>query len=237
MPQAPSSSSPGGLDSTTMLAYAVDRGFDVHAMTFRYGQRHAARSRRRGASRSTIGVRDHVVVDIDLRTFGGSALTADIDVPKDRPPTRDGARHPDHVRPGAQHDLPLLLPRVGGGARRVRTSSSASTRSTTPAIPTAAPSTSRRSSAWPISPRAAAWRARRRPHPDAAARISPSARSSQLGRSLGVDYAHDAELLRPDAPTVDACGHCDACSSASRASPKRASPIPTRVRRGVAERA
>ena len=74
----------GGLDSTTMLAYAVSKGFDVHAMTFRYGQRHASEidAARRIASR--YGIRDHVVVDIDLRTFGGSALTSDIDVPKDR---------------------------------------------------------------------------------------------------------------------------------------------------------
>src|SRR5215213_11419180 len=75
----------GGLDSTTMLAYAVRQGYAVHAMTFRYGQRHAAEieAARRVAAR--YGVADHVVVDIDLRTFGGSALTADIDVPKDRP--------------------------------------------------------------------------------------------------------------------------------------------------------
>ena len=74
----------GGLDSTTMLAHAVDAGFDVHAMTFRYGQRHAAEieAARRIARR--YAVRDHVVVDIDLRTFGGSALTSDIEVPKDR---------------------------------------------------------------------------------------------------------------------------------------------------------
>ena len=74
----------GGLDSTTMLAYAIDAGFDVHAMTFRYGQRHAAEieAARRVARRYDVG--EHVVVDIDLRTFGGSELTADIDVPKDR---------------------------------------------------------------------------------------------------------------------------------------------------------
>ena len=74
----------GGLDSTTMLAHAVAGGFDVHAMTFRYGQRHVSEieAARRVAER--YGVRDHVVVDIDLRTFGGSALTADIAVPKDR---------------------------------------------------------------------------------------------------------------------------------------------------------
>ena len=74
----------GGLDSTTLLAHALREGFDVHAMTFRYGQRHAVeiRSARRVAER--FGVRDHVIVDIDLRTFGGSALTSDVAVPKDR---------------------------------------------------------------------------------------------------------------------------------------------------------
>jgi 7-cyano-7-deazaguanine synthase len=74
----------GGLDSTTMLAYAVSRGFDVHAMTFRYGQRHAFEIEAARRVATAYGVRDHVVVDIDLRTFGGSALTSDIDVPKDR---------------------------------------------------------------------------------------------------------------------------------------------------------
>ncbi|HVX37950.1 MAG TPA: 7-cyano-7-deazaguanine synthase QueC [Gemmatimonadaceae bacterium] len=75
----------GGLDSTTLVAHALHEGFDVHAMTFRYGQRHASEieAARRVAAR--FGVRDHVIVDIDLRTFGGSALTnADISVPKDR---------------------------------------------------------------------------------------------------------------------------------------------------------
>lgn len=76
----------GGLDSTTMLAWALDHGFDVHAMTFRYGQRHAGEIEAARRVARHYGVRDHVVVDIDLRTFGGSALTADIDVPKDRAP-------------------------------------------------------------------------------------------------------------------------------------------------------
>jgi 7-cyano-7-deazaguanine synthase len=74
----------GGLDSTTMLAHAVAEGFDVHAMTFRYGQRHSAEIDAARRVARAYGVSDHVVVDIDLRTFGGSALTADIDVPKDR---------------------------------------------------------------------------------------------------------------------------------------------------------
>jgi 7-cyano-7-deazaguanine synthase len=75
----------GGLDSTTLLAVARRDGYDVHAMTFRYGQRHASEieAARRVAARCQ--VRDHVVADIDLRTFGGSALTSDaIEVPRDR---------------------------------------------------------------------------------------------------------------------------------------------------------
>lgn len=76
----------GGLDSTTMLAHAVHEGYDVHAMTFRYGQRHAFEIDAARRVARAYGVRDHVVVDIDLRTFGGSALTADLEVPKDRSP-------------------------------------------------------------------------------------------------------------------------------------------------------
>jgi len=75
----------GGLDSTTLLAYALDEGFDVHAITFRYGQRHATEIDAARRVAKHFGVRDHVVVDIDLRTFGGSALTSDtLAVPKDR---------------------------------------------------------------------------------------------------------------------------------------------------------
>ena len=75
----------GGLDSTTLLAHALHEGFDVHAMTFRYGQRHATEIEAARRVASHFKVRDHVIVDIDLRTFGGSALTNEaIAVPKDR---------------------------------------------------------------------------------------------------------------------------------------------------------
>ena len=75
----------GGLDSTTLLALASAEGYAIHALTFRYGQRHAheVEAARRVADR--YGVRQHVFADIDLRMFGGSALTSDAPVPKDRP--------------------------------------------------------------------------------------------------------------------------------------------------------
>ncbi len=73
----------GGLDSTTLLADALHEGFDVHAMTFRYGQRHATEIEAARRVARHFNVRDHVIVDIDLRTFGGSALTSDtLIVPK-----------------------------------------------------------------------------------------------------------------------------------------------------------
>jgi 7-cyano-7-deazaguanine synthase len=74
----------GGLDSTTTLAYALDRGYDARAMTFRYGQRHAREVEAARQIAKRFAVREHVIVDIDLRPFGGSALTSDIPVPKDR---------------------------------------------------------------------------------------------------------------------------------------------------------
>jgi len=75
----------GGLDSTTTLALARSDGFDVYAMSFQYGQRHAAETNLARRAGERWGVRDHVVATIDLRVFGGSALTSDVPVPKDRP--------------------------------------------------------------------------------------------------------------------------------------------------------
>lgn len=76
----------GGLDSTTVLALARAEGFDVYALTIRYGQRHAVEIEAAQRIAADFGVASHVVVDIDLARFGGSALTADIAVPKGRSP-------------------------------------------------------------------------------------------------------------------------------------------------------
>lgn len=72
----------GGLDSATVLALATKAGYTVNALTFRYGQRHTIEIDRARALANAWGVARHVVADIDLRVFGGSALTADIAVPK-----------------------------------------------------------------------------------------------------------------------------------------------------------
>ncbi len=74
----------GGIDSTTVLAIVIAEGYDAYAMTFRYGQRHEAELKCAENIAKVMGVQQHTVVDIDLRTFGASALTADIEVPKNR---------------------------------------------------------------------------------------------------------------------------------------------------------
>ena len=74
----------GGLDSATTFAIARARGFACHALSFRYGQRHVVELSNAAAVARHLGAVDHRVVEIDLRAFGGSALTADLPVPKDR---------------------------------------------------------------------------------------------------------------------------------------------------------
>lgn len=74
----------GGLDSATCLAIARSEGFAPYALSFRYGQRHAPELAAAGRVAAALGAERHVVASIDLGLFGGSALTADLDVPKDR---------------------------------------------------------------------------------------------------------------------------------------------------------
>jgi 7-cyano-7-deazaguanine synthase len=74
----------GGLDSATVLAMAVRDGFECYALSFDYGQRHAVELDAARLVSRTLGAKDHRVATIDLRVFGGSALTSDVDVPKGR---------------------------------------------------------------------------------------------------------------------------------------------------------
>jgi len=75
----------GGLDSTTALAVARSQGFEVFALSVDYGQRHRVELERAAAVARALGAAEHRTVKLDLRAIGGSALTADIAVPKDRP--------------------------------------------------------------------------------------------------------------------------------------------------------
>ena len=74
----------GGLDSTTALAIAAAQGYEIYAMSFQYGQRHGLEIESARKVAGAAGVAKHLVVEFDMRSIGGSALTDEIEVPKDR---------------------------------------------------------------------------------------------------------------------------------------------------------
>ncbi|MFC7158187.1 7-cyano-7-deazaguanine synthase, partial [Pseudidiomarina halophila] len=74
----------GGLDSSTCVAIAQKEGYEVYGLSFSYGQRHTIELDAAKRVAQAMGIRKHVIANIDLAAFGGSALTDDIPVPKDR---------------------------------------------------------------------------------------------------------------------------------------------------------
>ena len=77
----------GGIDSTTTLAIAITEGYEAYALSFDYGQRHQIETQAARRAADSLGAKEHRIAKIDLRVFGGSALTGDIDVPKQRSET------------------------------------------------------------------------------------------------------------------------------------------------------
>jgi 7-cyano-7-deazaguanine synthase len=77
----------GGIDSTTTLAIAIAKGYEAYALSFDYAQRHRIEVEAARRIANSLGAKEHRVAKIDLRIFGGSALTDDIDVPKSRSET------------------------------------------------------------------------------------------------------------------------------------------------------
>jgi len=84
----------GGVDSSTAMALALKQGFDLYALSFDYGQRHRCELEAARRIVRSLGITQHVIASIDLRTFGGSALTAAIEVPKSREPERISSQIP-----------------------------------------------------------------------------------------------------------------------------------------------
>lgn len=89
----------GGMDSATCLAIARAEGFTCHAVSFRYGQRHAVELEAAARVATALGAASHRTVDIDLRAFGGSSLTSSEAVPKDRDDTAIGSGIPNTYVP------------------------------------------------------------------------------------------------------------------------------------------
>jgi 7-cyano-7-deazaguanine synthase len=198
----------GGLDSTTLLALASRDGFAVHAMSFRYGQRHAHELEAARNVARAYRVAAHVVVDIDLRVFGGSALTADIAVPKDRDDKAMASGVPITYVP-ARNTIFLSYALAWAevlGARDIFIGVNALDYSGYPDC---------RPEYVAAYERMANLATRAGVEGDTIRIRTPLLHLTkreivELGASLGVDYALTTSCYDPD-PTGAACGHCDAC--------------------------
>jgi 7-cyano-7-deazaguanine synthase len=199
----------GGLDSTTLLALAHHDGFEVHALTFRYGQRHAHEVEAARRIGKRYGVREHVVADIDLRIFGGSALTADLEVPRDRAPDELAHGVPITYVP-ARNTIFLSFALAWAEVLRTGDIFIGVNALDYSGYPDCRPEfTEAFERMANLAIQAAVAR-------EVRVRIRTpligmtKAEIIRLGISLGVDYALTTSCYDPS-PEGDACGHCDAC--------------------------
>jgi len=200
----------GGLDSTTTLAVAKAEGHEIHALSFRYGQRHQHELEAAARVASAFGVARHVTLDIDLRAFGGSALTSDLPVPKDRTPDEMGQGIPITYVP-ARNTIFLSFALAWAdvlGARNIFIGVNALDYSGYPDC---------RPEYIEAFERMANLATRAGVEGTAPVLIDAplidlsKADIIRLGISLGVDYALTTSCYDPDASGA-ACGHCDACA-------------------------
>ena len=200
----------GGLDSTTLLALATSEGHAVHALSFRYGQRHSAEidSARKIAAR--YGVVQHAVAEIDLRMFGGSALTADVEVPKDRGVHEPGVIPVTYVP--ARNTIFLSFALAWAevlGASDIYIGVNARDYSGYPDCRPEFIAAFERMAR--LATRAGVESTDDRPLRIRTPLIDLTKREIiQLGLSLGVDYSLTTSCYDPG-ESGEACGHCDAC--------------------------
>ncbi|HYC30998.1 MAG TPA: 7-cyano-7-deazaguanine synthase QueC [Gemmatimonadales bacterium] len=198
----------GGMDSTTTAAIAIAAGHDVHALSVRYGQRHAIELEAARRVAASLGIGRHVVVDLDLRPFGGSALTADLAVPKDTPFERIGEAIPPTYVP-ARNTIFLSLALGWAeslGARDIYIGANALDYSGYPDCRPEFMAAFERTAN--LGTRAGVSGDGFRIHTPL---IGLSKREIVLrGRELGVDWGLTSTCYDP-APDGTACGRCEAC--------------------------
>ena len=220
----------GGLDSATTLAVARDRGFDVYALSVDYGQRHRVELDRAAVVADHLGAVDHRTVRLDLRAVGGSALTADVAVPKDRSTDEMGAGVPVTYVP-ARNTILLGLAlgfaeTVGAfdlfiGANVLDYSGYPDCR---PAFLDAFESLAN------LATKAATeGDGRFRVH--APLLKMTKAEIVREGTRLGVDFGLTLSCYDPDA-TGRACGHCDSCQLRAKGFAEAGVPDPTAYQPG-----
>jgi 7-cyano-7-deazaguanine synthase len=198
----------GGMDSTTAAAIAQREGFDVHALSVRYGQRHAVELDAAMRVADRLGIRHHVVIDLDLRAFGGSALTADQPVPKDTPMAEIGTRIPTTYVP-ARNTIFLSLALAWAetvGARDLYLGANALDYSGYPDCrPEYLEAYARMAD---LATRAGVEGARLTIHTPLL--TLTKAQIVARGLELGLDYSLTSTCYDP-APDGAACGRCEAC--------------------------
>ena len=217
----------GGLDSTTTAAAAQADGFDVYALSVDYGQRHRVELQRAAAVAAALGVAEHRTVTLDLRAIGGSALTADLAVPKDRGPEAMGADIPVTYVPARNTVFLALALGLGEtlGAADMVAGMNALDYS---GYPDCRPEFVRAFEALArVATRAGVEGAAPRIHTPLM--TLDKAGIIRLGVSLGVDYGLTHSCYDP---AVDgaACGRCDACALRRRGFEAAGVPDPTRYR-------
>ena len=199
----------GGLDSTTMLALATSERYDVHALTFRYGQRHEHEVEAARVIAARYRVARHVVMDIDLRAFGGSSLTGSAPVPKNRSDATIAAEIPSTYVP-ARNTIFLSFALGWAevlGARDIFIGVNAIDYSGYPDC---------RPEYLAAFEQLATLATRSGVEGEGAIHIrAPLLHLSkreiiELGTTLGVDYSATTTCYDPDASGA-ACGRCDAC--------------------------
>lgn len=214
------------MDSTTLLAVARQEGFGVHALSFRYGQRHSVELEAAQRVARSLGVEDHITVDIDLRQFGGSALTADLPVPRDRSAGAIGTEIPVTYVP-ARNTIFLSFALAWAevlGASDIFIGVNALDYS---GYPDCRPEYIAAFEAMANLATRAGVEGERRTRIRTPLIGLTKAEIIDLGISLGVDYALTASCYDPT-PEGLACGHCDACAIRRRGFAQAGVPDPTR---------
>ncbi len=199
----------GGLDSTTTLAIASHEGYEMYALSFRYGQRHEAELAAARRIAHHFGVAKHVVVDFDLRQFGGSALTDDIDVPKDRAEAEIGQGIPITYVP-ARNTIFLSFALAWAetiGAQDIFIGVNALDYS---GYPDCRPEYIAAYQAMADLATAAGVQGKQRLMIHTPLIAMTKAEIIRRGLELGVDYSMTVTCYDPG-PGGEACGHCDAC--------------------------
>lgn len=200
----------GGLDSATTLAIAKQQGFDVVALTFDYRQRHELEIEAAKRIACHLGVRKHAIVPFDLRAFGGSALTADIDVPKGRSLEEIGHGIPATYVPARNTiflSFALAWAEVNGasdvfiGVNAVDYSG----------YPDCRPEYIEAYQRMANLATKAAVEGRQRVVIHAPLIRMSKAQIIRAGLQLGLDYSITTSCYEPS-PGGDACGRCDACA-------------------------